>query len=224
MNPHLSTTALAWAIVASLISPSVKAQEAYLVPPPPPLTAPPTAQAKLDPKHLALDHSDAGLGVGEAFGAFGLQVAATGALTAITMVLMVATQANQSPNDRNALFVTAGVLAPPLLALPSSAVAYHSAKKACPRDRSFGFTYLAGIAGSALTVGAAALFVTRGWDSQQDYFPGGNELGLVGIALGGALVTAGIEVLALNLSGGTQVAAAPMVLKDGAGVAVGGSF
>jgi hypothetical protein len=221
---HLWTTALACALLASFGSSNARGQEAYLVPPPAPLMPAEAAQARFDAHHLPLEHSDAGLGAGEFFGAAGLQLAATGLLTGVTMAVMVATQANQNPADRNALFITAGVLAPPLLALPSSAVAWRTASKNCPRERSWGFTYLAGVAGGALTIGAAALFVSTGWNSYQDYFMGTNELVLIGIALGGALVTAGLEVLALNLSGGKQVAAAPMVLKDGAGLAVGGSF
>lgn len=225
MKRHLRVAAIA-ACAASLGVSSARAQETQVLLPVPPPVQPPSQSTRFDSLHLAPEHSDAGLGVKEYFAAMGLQTAASGALATIALGILVATQANQygRERDRDAILITIGVLAPPILALPSSAIPYKVGKGNCPRERSWGWTYLAGVAGNALTMGAAALFWSKGWDHYSDAFPGMNEIGLAGILLAGSLVTAGLEVVALNLSGGAQVAAAPMVLKDGAGVSVGGSF
>lgn len=181
--------------------------------------------AQFDSDHLALDHSDVGLRSGEYFSALGLHMAAAGTAVGLTIVLLVATQANQSPNDRNAILITAALAAPPLLALPSTEGAYRTAKQRCPRKLSWGWTYLAGVASNALVVGATAAFVTSpAWISYSDVLPSPNELVLAGIFLAGSFLTPGLEVLALNVTSGEPVSVVPIALKGGGGVAIAGAF
>jgi hypothetical protein len=214
---------LSLCFTCSLPAPAWGQEDVQLLVPPPPLieVVPPSRSAA---GHLSLTHSDAGLGAGEYFSALGLHLAASGAYLGLTMALLVATQANRSPTDGKALLITAAALAPPILALPSSAIAFRTAKQRCPRERSWGWTYLAGVAGNALALGAAGLFAATGWVPNSDVFPGMNEIGLAAILLGGSVVTAGLEVLVLNLTGGPQVTAVPMALRGGGGLALVGAF
>jgi len=176
-----------------------------------------------DTGHLSLTHSDAGLGVGEYFSAFGLQMGATAAYFGVTFAIIVATQMNRdSPSDMRAVLITAAALAPPILALPSSAVAHRTARSHCPRDRSWGWTYLAGVGGTALTLGAAGLYSAVAWVPNDDV--GINAAALAGILVGGSLITAGLEVLVLNVTNGAQVTAVPLAFKGGGGLALAGSF
>lgn len=188
-------------------------------PPPPPEYLPPAPQApgrrlKLRTSgHLVEGHSDVGLGFGEALGAAGMQLAATGVLALTTLfVTSYASETNMANGDFLAILGTIAVLAPPLMALPSSAMASKISKR-CPRDHSWGLTYLAGVAAGAVTVGMATAWVVGVFGTD-----GNTQLdGLIGSLVIGAIVTGGFEALVLNLTGDRKIAAAPMVLKDGGG-------
>ncbi|HEY3450737.1 MAG TPA: hypothetical protein VGK67_30550 [Myxococcales bacterium] len=191
---------------------------AWLPPPPPPVV--PRRLRLHESGHQRPEHSDVGLGIGEGLAAGGIQLAATGVVTLSLLVFtLFADQSNMSNGDYLAVVGVVAALAPPLMALPSSAVASKISKK-CPREHSWGFTYLAGVAASAATVGMAAAWVSGAFGNRGDT----QVNGLLGSLIVGAFLTGGFESLTLNLTGGKQVAAAPMVLRDGGGASVAMTF
>ncbi|MGC4116919.1 MAG: hypothetical protein QM765_20635 [Myxococcales bacterium] len=119
-------------------------------------------------------------------------------------------------DQERAAYAAIAVLAPLLMALPSSHSIFRISNQA-GQHQSWGWTYLTAVLSNAAMTGLSAA-MAGGAFGRDD--PG------VGLALTlglGSLVSAGLQVLTLNHSG-VQASAAPMVLKGGGGMALAVSF
>jgi hypothetical protein len=170
--------------------------------------------------HLALGHSDLSLELGEYFAAAGVQLAATTLVLAVGASVALAVAYIDRMNERRFHeIVTVMALASPLVSsLPSSLVAFKMSQRCLRRDHRWGYTLLAGMVTSAASAWGAALLATGAFSSS----PGRLEATVV-VLVAGVLLPPAAEVLTLHFTS-TEVVAAPLLLKDGAGVALGLRF
>lgn len=198
----------------------------WIAPPPPPLpTVQRRARGARASGHPAAEHSDTGLAIGQTFAALGMNVAAGLAVAALGGMVIVAGSMNDGMygNTSRDIMIGAAVLAPPVMAIASSGIAYQLSKK-CPRDHSWGYTFLVGVGGAAATSFMVSAYALGAFNPNP--WGGGNTSrdGVIASALIGSALTAGLEVLTLNLTGPAAVAPTPLVLRGGGGLALTGTF
>jgi len=208
-------------VVALLFAADARAQEGDDIPNAV-LLGQPEAPRKLklmDRDHLAPGHSDVGLEVGEYFAAAGVQLGASFVMVMVLGPIIFSASSDQPRRDFDQTIGIITAFTPVLLALPSSFVAYKMSQRCASRSHSWGYTFLAGVLSSAAVNWTAAMLATGAFSR----FSRNESLGAFVTVLAGALIPPVAEVLTLHLTS-TEVVAAPVVLKDGAGVALALSF
>lgn len=169
------------------------------------------------PGHRVAEHSDTGLQVGEYFATLGVHLGMTATLIGVEAMGLVVFIIKGDEEGFHTFVTVSAVVAPLVMNLAPSLVAYKLSKQCGAYDHSWLFTYLSGVAVSAVSLGIAAYFVASGDDVD-------GTLTATSLVLGAVLAPA-LQVMVLNLTRKpAPLLIAPLLVPGGGGLAVGQRF
>lgn len=211
-------------------APEPSASPPSLAYPPLNLETPKLGDASADPPHFGRDFSPRVVAA-EYFASLSVHVGVTMGFLATSLLVYFLSALEDPPGGctyaegicysvprlQTSLLAVAAV-APPVIALLSSHAAFRVADNRWGARPALRWTFLVALGVDLVTVALATLFV-EGVFSNGEFDPAGAAVTLAA----GAVVSAGLQVTVLNLAP-SRVAAAPFILRDGGGLALGLRF
>ncbi len=232
----LLVPALALAQPAGVASSPPTAPEPLLLAPPPPpeplllapSNQPPAAQQRLSltgaPGHRVAGHSDTGLQVGEYFATLGLHLGMTATLLGVEAMAWVLSFMGRDEAGLRTFVTVSAFVAPLIMNLPPSLLAYKLSNQCGAYEHSWLFTYVSGVAVSAVSLALTAYFVTGGFNGFDGSEEANGTLAATSLVLGTVLAPA-LQVMVLNLTRKpVPLMIAPLLVPGGGGLALGRSF